>query len=31
MAENEAVRSNRLALLGVAREFTTVADFQKLR
>jgi glycyl-tRNA synthetase beta chain len=31
MAENEAVRKNRLALLGeLLREFTTVADFSEL-
>jgi len=31
MAENEAVRSNRLALLAeLLREFTTVADFSEL-
>jgi len=31
MAENETVRSNRLALLAeLLREFTTVADFSEL-
>jgi glycyl-tRNA synthetase beta chain len=31
MAENEAVRNNRLALLAeLLREFTTVADFSEL-
>jgi glycyl-tRNA synthetase beta subunit len=31
MAENEAVRGNRLALLGeLLREFTTVADFSEI-
>jgi glycyl-tRNA synthetase beta chain len=31
MAENEAVRKNRLALLAeLLREFTTVADFSEL-
>jgi glycyl-tRNA synthetase beta subunit len=31
MAENEAVRKNRLALLSeLLREFTTVADFSEI-
>jgi len=31
MAENEAVRNNRLALLGeLLREFTTIADFSEM-
>jgi glycyl-tRNA synthetase beta chain len=31
MAENEAVRKNRLALLAeLLREFTTVADFSEI-
>ena len=31
MAENEAVRNNRLALLAeLLREFTTVADFSEI-